>query len=50
VEGDALRYGKKETGLRNGGFVAWGDPALASSNAGVNEASIRSGQTSPRRN
>ncbi len=50
VEGDALRYGKQETRLRNGGFVAWGDPALASRNAAFNEASIRSGETLPRRN
>ena len=50
VEGDALRYGKQETQLRNGGFVAWGDPALASRNAALNEASMRSGETSSRRN
>ncbi len=27
VEGGPLRYGKLAEGLRNGGFVAWGDPA-----------------------
>jgi len=27
--GGVLRYGKIGEGLRNGGFVAWGDPALA---------------------
>ena len=50
VQGGALRYGKEETRLRNGGFVAWGDPALASRNAALNEASMRSGETSSRRN
>lgn len=50
VDGDALRYGKKETRLRNGGFVAWGDPALASRNAALNETSIRTEETSSRRN
>ncbi len=29
VEGGPLVYGKIGTGLRNGGFVAWGDPRLA---------------------
>ncbi len=29
VEGGPLAYGKIGTGLRNGGFVAWGDPRLA---------------------
>ena len=29
VEGGPLRYGKVGAGLRNGGFVAWGDPRLA---------------------
>ncbi|HYA73156.1 MAG TPA: inositol monophosphatase family protein, partial [Roseiarcus sp.] len=29
VEGGPLVYGKIGTGLRNGGFVAWGDPCLA---------------------
>jgi 3'(2'),5'-bisphosphate nucleotidase len=36
VEGGPLLYGKKATGLRNGGFVAWGDRARA---AMLNEAS-----------
>jgi hypothetical protein len=30
--------------------VAWGDPALASKNAALNETSIRAGETSARRN
>ncbi len=29
VEGGPLVYGKVAAGLRNGGFVAWGDPLLA---------------------
>jgi 3'(2'), 5'-bisphosphate nucleotidase len=29
VEGGPLMYGKIATGLRNGGFVAWGDPRAA---------------------
>jgi len=29
VEGGPLRYGKVGAGLRNGGFVAWGDPRAA---------------------
>jgi 3'(2'),5'-bisphosphate nucleotidase len=29
VEGGPLVYGKASAGLRNGGFVAWGDPRLA---------------------
>jgi 3'(2'),5'-bisphosphate nucleotidase len=29
VEGGPLLYGKIATGLRNGGFVAWGDPRAA---------------------
>jgi len=29
AEGGPLLYGKVATGLRNGGFVAWGDPHLA---------------------
>ncbi len=29
VEGGPLVYGKAAAGLRNGGFVAWGDPRLA---------------------
>ncbi len=29
VEGGPLAYGKFSAGLRNGGFVAWGDPRLA---------------------
>ena len=28
-EGEALRYGKVERALRNGSFIAWGDPAIA---------------------
>ena len=34
-------YGKLEPGLRNGGFVAWGDPRLAAAAGIVNTASIR---------
>jgi 3'(2'), 5'-bisphosphate nucleotidase len=29
VKGGVLPYGKKDGGFRNGGFIAWGDPALA---------------------
>ena len=29
VEGGDLRYGKAAANFRNGGFIAWGDPALA---------------------
>ena len=29
VAGEPLAYGKVDRGLRNGGFVAWGDPSLA---------------------
>jgi 3'(2'), 5'-bisphosphate nucleotidase len=29
VEGGRLLYAKTESGLRNGGFIAWGDPSLA---------------------
>ena len=29
LDGAALRYGKLDKGLRNEGFVGWGDPALA---------------------
>jgi 3'(2'),5'-bisphosphate nucleotidase len=39
VEGGPLFYGKKAAGLRNGGFVAWGDPARAADVAMLNEAS-----------
>jgi 3'(2'),5'-bisphosphate nucleotidase len=39
VEGGALRYGKEQSRLRNGGFVAWGDPALGSRTAALNGAS-----------
>lgn len=39
VEGGPLLYGKKAAGLRNGGFVAWGDPARAAEVAMLNEAS-----------
>jgi 3'(2'), 5'-bisphosphate nucleotidase len=39
VEGGPLLYGKKESGLRNGGFVAWGDPARGADAAMLNEAS-----------
>jgi 3'(2'), 5'-bisphosphate nucleotidase len=27
-EGGPFLYGKAETGFRNGGFVAWGDPSF----------------------
>jgi 3'(2'), 5'-bisphosphate nucleotidase len=40
VEGGPLLYGKQESGLRNGGFVAWGDPALGASIPTLNQASI----------
>ena len=39
VEGGGLRYGKKDRQLRNGGFVAWGDPERAASAAMLNETS-----------
>ena len=39
VEGGPLLYGKMAAGLRNGGFVAWGDPARAADIAMLNEAS-----------
>jgi 3'(2'),5'-bisphosphate nucleotidase len=39
VEGGPLAYGKKADKLRNGGFVAWGDPRLAASASMLNEAS-----------
>ncbi len=39
VENGPLLYGKKAAGLRNGGFVAWGDPARAAGAAMLNEAS-----------
>jgi 3'(2'), 5'-bisphosphate nucleotidase len=29
IEGGIFAYGKRDAGFRNGGFVAWGDPALA---------------------
>jgi 3'(2'),5'-bisphosphate nucleotidase len=29
LDGKTLRYGKLDQSLRNGGFVGWGDPALA---------------------
>jgi 3'(2'),5'-bisphosphate nucleotidase len=32
LDGEVLAYGKEATGLRNAGFVAWGDPSLASRN------------------
>ena len=35
VAGGDLRYGKAETKLLNGGFVAWGDPAYAAELAKV---------------
>jgi hypothetical protein len=34
-----LRYGKIERRLRNGGFIAWGDPERAASAVMINEAS-----------
>ena len=39
VEGGSLRYGKTERQLRNGGFVAWGDPERAASALMLNEPS-----------
>jgi 3'(2'),5'-bisphosphate nucleotidase len=39
VEGDLLVYGKKADNLRNGGFVAWGDPRVAAAASMLNEAS-----------
>jgi 3'(2'), 5'-bisphosphate nucleotidase len=40
VDGGALRYGKKESGLRNSGFVAWGDPTCAEAVLMLNGSSI----------
>jgi 3'(2'), 5'-bisphosphate nucleotidase len=40
VDGGPLRYGKKESGLRNGGFVAWGDPGCAEALLMLNGSSI----------
>ena len=40
VEGGPLLYGKIAAGLRNGGFVAWGDPRAAAARLIVNEPSI----------
>ncbi len=39
VEGGPLRYGKKESDFRNGGFVAWGDPGRAEDVRMLNAAS-----------
>jgi 3'(2'), 5'-bisphosphate nucleotidase len=39
VEGGPLRYGKKDRRLRNGGFIAWGDPRRAATAAMLNETS-----------
>ena len=39
VEGGPLLYGKMASGLRNGGFIAWGDPVLGAEAAMINEAS-----------
>jgi 3'(2'), 5'-bisphosphate nucleotidase len=39
VNGGPLLYGKKGSDLRNGGFVAWGDPALAAQEPMLNETS-----------
>jgi 3'(2'), 5'-bisphosphate nucleotidase len=39
VDGGPLLYGKKGSDLRNGGFVAWGDPGLAAKEAMLNETS-----------
>jgi 3'(2'), 5'-bisphosphate nucleotidase len=39
VEGGPLLYGKKGDNLRNGGFVAWGDPRPAATAPMLNEAS-----------
>jgi 3'(2'), 5'-bisphosphate nucleotidase len=39
VEGGPLLYGKKGADLRNGGFVAWGDPRFAAGAPMLNETS-----------
>ena len=39
VEGGPLLYGKKSDNLRNGGFVAWGDPQCATTASMLNETS-----------
>jgi 3'(2'), 5'-bisphosphate nucleotidase len=39
VEGGPLLYGKTGRGLRNGGFVAWGDPSFAANAPMLNETS-----------
>jgi 3'(2'), 5'-bisphosphate nucleotidase len=39
VEGGPLLYGKKGDNLRNGGFVAWGDPQCATTASMLNETS-----------
>ncbi len=39
VEGGPLLYGKKGDNLRNGGFVAWGDPHRATTASMLNETS-----------
>jgi 3'-phosphoadenosine 5'-phosphosulfate (PAPS) 3'-phosphatase len=38
LEGRPLAYGKVETGLRNAGFVAWGDVDFSARRAIVNES------------
>jgi 3'(2'), 5'-bisphosphate nucleotidase len=40
VDGGPLRYGKTESGLRNSGFVAWGDPSCAGALLMLNGSSI----------
>ncbi len=39
IEGGPMLYGKKRSGLRNGGFVAWGDPRRGADAAMLNETS-----------
>lgn len=39
VDGGLLRYGKTDSQLRNGGFVAWGDAARAAGEGMLNDAS-----------
>jgi 3'(2'), 5'-bisphosphate nucleotidase len=40
VEGGALLYAKSATMLRNGGFIAWGDPAFAAASARAKQAIV----------
>jgi 3'(2'), 5'-bisphosphate nucleotidase len=48
VEGGPLLYAKTESRLRNGGFIAWGDPAFAAASAGARQAIVNPVSTSSR--